>query len=179
MGKNHRSGDTAVIVITTHPKVRANGTASVRSQRGCSASSTRCSGRSAGSNRVRKQRSEPVWFGLELAGPRRRRPPAHKDSKSGRPDPRRPSASARQRRLGARVLPDLQNRRPDYLKAWWNVSAGIKCRTVRSSQLAHGCGRVRRLGAVTHGGDASPKRARLGIMVIALTDHGYRPHDIR
>ncbi len=61
---------------------------------------------------VRGQRRRPVRLRLDVARPRRRRAEAHQDAQPGQPAARRPDPAARQRRLGARVLPDVQQPPP-------------------------------------------------------------------
>ncbi|CAA9476530.1 MAG: Superoxide dismutase [Mn], partial [uncultured Solirubrobacteraceae bacterium] len=61
---------------------------------------------------VRGRRCRPVRLGLGLARPRRRQARRHEHAQSGQPDQLGPDPAARQRRLGARVLPEVPEQAP-------------------------------------------------------------------
>ena len=57
-------------------------------------------------------RHRPVRLRLGVAGPRRQRPRRRRHAEPGQPDHRRQDAAARNRRLGARLLPEVPEQAP-------------------------------------------------------------------
>src|SRR5207248_3345451 len=70
---------------------------------------------------VQGDRRQPVRLGLVMARARRLGAGGRRQREPGQPDLQGPDAAVGRRRLGARLLPQDQNRRPDYIDAWWNT----------------------------------------------------------
>ena len=81
---------------------------------------------------VQGRRRQALRLRLVVAGPRRLRPGGRLDRQPGQPDQRRQDPAARRRRLGARLLPEVQQ-----------PPAGLHRRVVERRQLAEGGRAVR------------------------------------